>query len=198
LFVRQARKVRSAKSYGEFAFNASLLRSQEAVEIELSMEPAAEPRGWLAGIRALRSKWRSRLSVAATWGITVVATIWLMNAYDLSTRAQVDPAESRLMTDSRSLGLKLDRTGTLLEILWNQDLSSTRDAKQAAVTISNGRLTKEIKLNQAQIRVGHLYCEPQTSDLDIRMEVATADGETTSESVRLVSSPSMSFIQTGR
>jgi hypothetical protein len=187
LFVRHGRKAGTAKSYGEFPFNASLLRSQEGSKTEHLIEPTEEPRASPAtGLRS-GPKWRSWFSVGATWGVTVMTMLWLMNAYDPLSRTQVDPAEKRILADSHSLGLKLDRAGNLLEIAWNQDSSPTRNAKLAALTINDGRLLKRINLNRTQIEAGHIYCAPQTSDLDIRMEVASFDGQQTSESVRMVS-----------
>jgi hypothetical protein len=131
----------------------------------------------------------SWLSVAATWTIAVGATMLCLDGRSLFSHRRPETAETRPVVVSNPLSLQVDRSAGLLEILWNRTSNLAMNSQGGFLTIRDGKLLKQLQLDPGEIRVGHVYYGPRSTDLGVRLEVAAENGETASESVRVVGAP---------
>ncbi len=90
---------------------------------------------------------------------------------------------------SNPLGLEVDRTGSMLNIVWDRTSDTAVNSNGGVVTIHDGDRVKRVSLDPGEIRTGHIYYRPRTTALDIRLEVAEENGGTASESVLVVGPP---------
>jgi hypothetical protein len=134
--------------------------------------------------------WRSWLAIAATWIIAAGVTLWWMDGRNLYSHRPPQVEPTRPVTISSPIGLQLDRAGGLLEIIWDRNSAIVANSQGGYLTIRDGGELKEILLNPSDIHTGHLYYGPNSSDLGIRLELSQQDGETASESIRVVGPPS--------
>ncbi len=134
--------------------------------------------------------WRSWLAIAATWIIAAGVTLWWMDGRNLYRHHAAPVEQTRPVTVSGPIGLQLDRAGGLLEIIWDRNSDTVANSQGGYLTIRDGGEVKEIQLNPSDIQTGHLYYGPNSSDLGIRLELSEQDGETASESIRVVGPPS--------
>ncbi len=137
------------------------------------------------------SAWRSKILVATLCTMAVGASLWVVRARGASQSSYRRPEirEALPMTVSNPLGLQVDRTGAILDILWDRTSATAVNSNGGSVTIRDGDQVKRVGLDPGEIRTGHLYYRPRNADLDIRLEVAVENGGTATESVRLVGAP---------
>lgn len=169
---------------GSYSFPPRRDKSGEANRTPRDHEP-----GQPANPTPSQSSWRSWLYVAATWTIAFGLTLWLMNGPNPfeHRRARTSPAQS--VTDSSPIGLQVNRSGELLEIVWNRASDAVIQSQVGFLTIRDGQGVKAVQLDPLEIRSGHVYYEPQTADLGIRLELAQNDGRTASDSIRILAPP---------
>jgi hypothetical protein len=132
---------------------------------------------------------RSWLPLGATWGVAVLATMFSMNGREMMNRYRLDETEAPLNASAKTLNLRLELEGELLEITWDPNATKL-EGKKATITITDKSSAKAVQIDQTQIRAGRIYYRPPTGDLGVRMEVVAADGQTVSESVQMVSTVS--------
>jgi hypothetical protein len=88
---------------------------------------------------------------------------------------------------SASLGLKVVRSTDDLEFSWSRDSHSIRLAAAGTVTIRNGSVLRTIDITPEQLREGRVVYHPISGvDVDMRLEVLTADGKREAESVQFL------------
>jgi hypothetical protein len=139
--------------------------------------------------------WRSWLSIAATWTIAVGATMWITNGSSLFGHSSPEVPEQHPVTIPDSIGsvvhtgLEVHSDGQLLDITWDRRSASALNSSGGYMTIRDGDLVKVVRLEAGEIRTGHIYYVPRNADLGVRLEMASADGDTTSETVRVVGPP---------
>ena len=139
--------------------------------------------------------WRSWLSIAATWTIAVGATMWITNGSSLFGHSSPEVPEQHPVTIPDSIGsvvhtgLEVHSDGQLLDITWDRRSASALNSSGGYMTIRDGDLVKVVRLEAGEIRTGHIYYAPRNADLGVRLEMASADGDTTSETVRVVGPP---------
>ena len=86
-----------------------------------------------------------------------------------------------------SLGLKVARSADDLEFSWSRDSHSIRLAAAGTVTIRNGSVLRTINITPEQLREGRVVYHPISGvDVDMRLEVLTADGKREAESVQFL------------
>jgi len=112
--------------------------------------------------------------------------MWLMDGRNLFTHheAKIETATSK------SIGLRVDGNAGLLDIVWDRASDLARESQGGFLTIRDGKQVKSIPLDSVEIRTGHVYYEPRSTDLGIRLEVAQKNGVAASESIRVVGPPS--------
>jgi hypothetical protein len=89
----------------------------------------------------------------------------------------------------KSIGLEVHGDGQLLNIAWDRGSATALNSNGGFMTIRDGDLVKLVRLDPLEIRTGHIYYAPRNGDLGIRLEMAAEDGDTASESVRVVGPP---------
>jgi hypothetical protein len=129
---------------------------------------------------------RSWLSLAATWAVAVGVTMWCMDGRSLFPARRAEMVQTRPVTISNPIGLLVNKRGDLLDIAWDRSLAAAMNSRGGFLTIRDGKLLKEIQLDSLEIQTGHVYYQPRSADLGIRLEVAEDDGGTASESVRIL------------
>ena len=73
---------------------------------------------------------------------------------------------------SRSLELKVARSGSDMEISWNRSSDVISIANGGTLTIRDGPIVRVVALSSDQLREGHIWFAPLPgSDLDLRLEV---------------------------
>lgn len=135
------------------------------------------------------NSWRSWLPIAATWAIAVGVTMWFMDGRSLFRSNRATVAEAPTVTISNPLGLEVNSRGDLLEIAWDRASSTAMNSQGGFLTIRDGKLVEAIQLNSLEIKTGHVYYEPRSTDLGIRLELAQGDGGPTAESIRVIGPP---------
>lgn len=133
----------------------------------------------------------SWLGVAATWTIAVGLTMWCMSGRGpfSQRRPEARETETRPAVIANPIGLQVDSAGGLLEIAWDPISVAAMTSSGGFLTIRDGNVLKEVRLDSGEIRSGHLYYGPRNTDLGIRLEVARNDGAMASESIRVVGPP---------
>jgi hypothetical protein len=112
-----------------------------------------------------------------------------LDGSSLLNHKRVDVTETSPVIVSNPLGLQVERNGGLLEIAWDRASATAINSQGGFMTIRDGRQLKQLYLDPAEIRTGHLYYGPKTSDVGIRLEVRAEDGENESESIRVLGAP---------
>ena len=135
------------------------------------------------------SPWRSKLIAAAIGTIAAGGTLWFMNGRQVVSHRPQQISETVPVMVSNPLGLQVDRTGGMLDILWDRTSATAENSNGGIVTIHDGDRVKRVRLDPGEIRTGHIYYRPRSAALDIRLEVAVEDGGTASESVLVVNAP---------
>jgi Mrp family chromosome partitioning ATPase len=135
------------------------------------------------------SPWRSKLVAAAIGTIAAGGTLWFMNGRQVVSHRPQQVSETVPVVVSNPLGLQVDRTGGMLDILWDRTSATAENSNGGVVTIHDGDRVKRVRLDPGEIRTGHIYYRPRSAALDIRLEVAVEDGGTASESVLVVNAP---------
>jgi hypothetical protein len=135
------------------------------------------------------SRMHSWLAVAATWIVAVGVTMWVISGRGPFSQRRPEVTEIRPVVVANPIGLQVDSAGGLLEIAWDPISVAAMTSSGGFLTIRDGNLLKEVRLDSGEIRSGHLYYGPRNPDLGIRLEVARDDGSTARESVRVVGPP---------
>jgi Mrp family chromosome partitioning ATPase len=135
------------------------------------------------------SPWRSKLAAAAIGAIAAGGTLWFMHGRQVISNRPQQASETAAVLVSNPLGLQVDRTGGMLDILWDRTSATAENSNGGVVTIHDGDRVKRVRLDPGEIRTGHIYYRPRSAALDIRLEVAVEDGGTASESVLVVNAP---------
>ncbi len=133
--------------------------------------------------------WRSWASIAATWTIAFGATLWFTNGSSLFGHSSPEPLQSRPVTIANSIGLEVHSDGELLNIAWDRGSDTALNSNGGYVTIRDGDLVKVVRLEPGEIRNGHIYYAPRNADLGIRLEMAAEDGDSATETIRIVGPP---------
>jgi hypothetical protein len=91
------------------------------------------------------------------------------------------------LASSRSLELKVARSGSDMEISWDRSSEIINLATGGTLTIRDGPIVRVVALSSDQLREGHIWFAPLPgSDLDLRLEVVRRDGKTQAESVQVL------------
>ncbi len=130
--------------------------------------------------------WRSWLTVAATWLLAVGITMWCIEGRNPFVRTNA-VAEAPVIV-SNPIRLHVDSAGGLLDISWDRT-SATALNHGGFLTIRDGALLKEVRLEPSEVQSGHIYYGARSEDLGIRLEIPQDDGVTASESIRIVGPP---------
>lgn len=85
------------------------------------------------------------------------------------------------------LGMAVRETGQQLDVTWDQRTPAVRDARAGVLTIRDGVVERTIDMTPEQLRDGRVRYSRVTGDVALRLEVESAAGEKTSESLRVVS-----------
>jgi hypothetical protein len=131
--------------------------------------------------------WRSWLTVAATWLIAVGITMWCIDGRNPFERTNT-VAEAPVIV-SNPIRLHVDSAGGLLDISWDRTSATTLNSHGGFLTIRDGVLLKEVRLDPSEVQSGHIYYGARSEDLGIRLEIPQDDGVTASESIRIVGPP---------
>jgi hypothetical protein len=93
-----------------------------------------------------------------------------------------------LYTPDAEVGLQVvGGPGGELNLSWNRNAPQVRNAQNARLTINDGPLFQELKLDNAQLRSGKLTYFPEAADVQFRLEVYLDSRRTVAESVRVLS-----------
>ena len=151
----------------------------------------ARVNAWFAENPQLKASpaWRSWLSIAATWTIAFGATLWFTNGSSLFGHSSPEAPEARPVTFSKTIGLEVHGDGEVLNIAWDQGSATALNSNGGYLTIRDGDLVKVVRLDPGEIRNGHIYYSPRNADLGIRLEMAAEDGDSASETIRVVGPP---------
>jgi hypothetical protein len=91
--------------------------------------------------------------------------------------------------EASRLGLKVAVQPQQLEIHWDRRSTRILAAEKGVIEIAEGDVTEKIPIDSQDLRDGFVAYTPKTNDVSIRFEVSGADGDSTTESVRVVAIP---------
>jgi len=117
--------------------------------------------------------------------------MWFTNGSSLFGHSSPEATESRPVTipDSIGRGLEVHSEGRLLNVTWDRRSATALNSSGGYMTIRDGDLVKVVRLDAGEIRTGHIYYAPRNADLGVRLQMASADGDSASETVRVVGPP---------
>jgi hypothetical protein len=87
------------------------------------------------------------------------------------------------------LGLKVTSNPQQLQVHWDRNATAIQSAAKGVMRVSDGDASEVIPFDARQLQDGYLVYRPLTNDVSIRLEVSQADGQSVSESVRVVAMP---------
>jgi hypothetical protein len=87
---------------------------------------------------------------------------------------------------SQGISLRIQGNGPALQIKWDPNSTSVRDAKRAEIEIQDGSQPSHFQLAGAQLSSGELTWQRRTGDVQVQMTVYPAGGTAVRESARLV------------
>jgi TonB family protein len=189
LYTAEEEGFASARASYTFVFNPQ----RESAELRTIPEPAPARTRWAVN-PAIPTKpaaggnlWKSA-AVAAMSAIGVLAIALLayeFRSVDLTgRRAEYRENGSAVLP----VGLNAERTaGNQWRISWNRESTAIRNADKARLTIQDGPLSKEVQLNEADLRIGSIVFSPFTDDVRLKLEIFdAARGRTVSEGIRVL------------
>jgi hypothetical protein len=129
--------------------------------------------------------WLRLFPTVALFGLVTagIQMLWL------SRPAEATPAAEMTTADAAPLGLKVTVQPQQVDIRWNQHSAAILAAKKAVLTITEGDVREKVPIDNRELRDGYVAYTPQTNDVYIRLEVSETDGNTTTESVRVIAIP---------
>jgi hypothetical protein len=158
-----------------------------------TVEPAPEPVAVPASPSARRSGQSSMLFAAAALLVGATAALLLWNgqvtpAVDASTRTADAGASGSPSREfgTPDLSLLAARKGRDLEITWNGSAPALNGAGGGSLFVSDGEGRTQIVLEPAHLQSGRVLYVPRTGDIEVRLEVTTADGTVLRESLRVL------------
>lgn len=84
------------------------------------------------------------------------------------------------------IDLRVRRDQDLLEVNWNTSSAEIMNSWGGVMIIRDGRRVKAIRLDELEMHTGRIYVQSKSSDLGIRLEVASRNGSGSTESIRVV------------
>lgn len=142
-------------------------------------------RGIAARVAIEPSLWLRLFPTVALFGMVTagIQMLWL------SRPAEATQSVELITNDKSPLGLKVTVQPQQVDIRWNQHSPAILAAEKAVITITEGDVREKVPVDNQELRDGYVAYTPQTKDVHIRFEVSGADGNTTTESVRVVAIP---------
>jgi hypothetical protein len=131
---------------------------------------------------------------------TMALAIILVGAFQLvidsrhtvsaATTVATESAQASTTSDEETrLGLTVTPRADRLEIRWNPKSDGIAASDRGEMKITENGITEDMPFDQAQLRDGYVVYGPRTNDVNIRLQVTSKNGLTTSESVRSVTIP---------
>lgn len=160
-------------------------------------EPARKPVQKEAGAeRSTASQGRIQwLQLYPTMALVVI----LVGAFQLAIDSRhtvaaasgaTESAQASTTSDEETrLGLTVIPHADRLEIRWNPKSDGIAASDRGEMKITDDGITENVPFDQAQLRDGYVVYGPKTNDVNIRLEVTSKKGVTTTESVRSVTLP---------
>src|SRR4051794_7895871 len=84
---------------------------------------------------------------------------------------------------SSPMFLSATRSDRRLVITWDSNSRAVVDARIGVLSITDGGLVKEIPLTRAQLQISKLVFEPRTDQIEVALELFSADGKKNRDSV---------------
>jgi hypothetical protein len=120
-------------------------------------------------------------SVAFRWRLLAIVVIALASVgVALITRPLWLPASSD------GVGLRLEESQGQLVIQWDLNARAVRQAQRASLRITDGSTTKQVELNEEEIRRGTVTYAGTGEDVEVRLTLVDEGGQQRQESTRFV------------
>ncbi len=162
---------------------------------ELQQEPAFEPISTAPPayvpakpINQPARLWPNLLLRVATIAIASVALVVSVVTYLGAPRAPHGEAAAAGSAPSL-LGLQVERNPPDLLMTWNRNSGEIASAARATLTIRDGKSQKAIELDRSELKLGSYLYPRAGDDIQVRLEVYAANGNSISQSVRTISPP---------
>ena len=128
--------------------------------------------------------WRDLFLRAAIVTFAAITVVFAVLTY-LGTRTNRLPATSPAPTPAL-LGMQLRRTPVGVSLTWNPKAPEISAADRASLFIRDGIRHKVVELDKTQLVTGSVLYTPAGDDVQFRLEVYTPEGQSASQSVRLL------------
>ena len=132
---------------------------------------------------------RARHAVAGTF-VVLVCCLLAAGVYQfgvIKPAAAVKPSDHSpvipAVAQSSPISLSATRSDRRLVITWDSHSRAVADARIGVLSITDGGLIKEIPLTRAQLQVSKLVFEPRTDQIEVALELFSADGQKNRDSV---------------
>jgi len=132
--------------------------------------------------------WPNLLLRVATIAIATVALVVSVVTYLGAQRAPHGEAAAAGSAPSL-LGLQVERNPPDLLMTWNRNSGEIASAARATLTIRDGKSQKAIELDRSELKLGSYLYPRAGDDIQVRLEVYAADGNSISQSVRTIAQP---------
>lgn len=133
---------------------------------------------------------RPKLSI---WAAIAVA-LALASYVAIPRRVARTPAAEQPVSGDRilitsALSLSATRTPDGVDITWNAAATPVSSARVGVLSVKDGSGSREIPLNQSQLKAGKLLYRPESDRLSVALEVFTGSGDPVRESMIVAVAP---------
>ncbi|MBV9082379.1 MAG: TonB family protein [Acidobacteriaceae bacterium] len=116
----------------------------------------------------------------------VGAHVWLKPFLIKVAGAGVVNAGNVTHYPASGLGLKVDQTGSAMELTWDTASPVIQNARSGKLMITDGSARREFHLDREQLRNGRIIYNPLLGDVTFRMEVLDSSAHGVDESIRVL------------
>lgn len=120
-------------------------------------------------------------------GLLTVAALALA-LYDLSLVRSAQARNTPESSQSRSLGLRAERTDGVLKLTWNPLIEALRTADHVDLRIDDGDHQSRLRLTPGQVHGGTLAYSPSTDNVVFHLEALDRNHHAASETLQVVQS----------
>jgi hypothetical protein len=94
------------------------------------------------------------------------------------------------LSSQTALALKVSQNGSALELQWRPDSAAIQNATGGTLNINDGAITRQIDLDQAQVRSGRIVYTPVSDDVTFDLKVMDSASHSIADSIRVLGSAS--------
>jgi hypothetical protein len=133
-------------------------------------------------------RWGQAVLLLAGIAVLMAGAVIVLDWRARSVQPNSETLQASAPTESVSRGLDVFavRRGRDLEVTWNTAAPIVRTATRGSLFVTDGEERTQVMLEASHLTTGRVLYVPKTNDIDVRLDVVTARGDTVRESLRVL------------